>query len=207
MAKILGISGSPIPNSNVDQTIQAILAATGEETRFFKLSEMNVRPCLGCLGCVTDNHCVQMDDFTKVLENLVHDARAIVIGGYPAFGTVDAFTKALIERFYSMRHQRQLLEGKLGVVVAGGYKGNEKVKEFLENFFKGQKVYHVGTMITCGNAPCLSCGFGDDCSLSNVPLVFGAGAQCSPDKFANFSRRTELQVEAQQIGERLHALL
>ncbi|WP_425057897.1 hypothetical protein SCACP_24640 [Sporomusa carbonis] len=40
MATILGISGSPVHNSNIDQTIQAILAATGVQTRFIKLSQM-----------------------------------------------------------------------------------------------------------------------------------------------------------------------
>ena len=207
MATILGISGSPIHKSNVDQTIQAILEATGAKTRFIKLSQMNIRPCIGCLGCAKDNHCRQQDDYAKDIENEVREAKALVIGGYPAFGTVDAFTKSFMERLYSLRHQRQLLKGKLGVAVAGGYKGNEKVKDFLETFFKTQQFQHVGTIVTCGNATCLSCGFGDHCALSNVPMVFGEGAKCSPDKYVNFSQRPDLQEEAKSLGIKLNNLL
>lgn len=207
MATVLGISGSPVPNSNVDQTIQAILDATGAKTRFIKLSTMNIRPCIGCLGCAKDNRCKQQDDYAKEVESEVREAKALVIGGYPPFGAVDAFTKSFIERLYSLRHQKQLLKGKLGVAVAGGYKGNEKVKDFLENFFKTQQLQHAGTIVTCGNATCLSCGFGDDCVLSNVPMVFGEGAKCSLDKYVNFSERPDLREEARIIGVRLKSLL
>lgn len=207
MATVLGISGSPIRNSNIDQTIQAILDATEVKNRFIKLSQMNIHPCIGCLGCAKDNHCKQQDDYAKDIESEVREAKALVIGGYPPFGAVDGFTKSFIERLYSLRHQKQLLKGKLGVAVAGGYKGNERVKDFLEIFFKTQQLQHVGTIVTCGNAACLSCGFDDECVLSNIPLVFGEGAKCSPDKYVNFSERPDLQEEARVIGVRLRSLL
>ncbi len=45
---VLGISGSPIKDSNTDRLVKNVLAATGVESEFVKLSTINVRPCL-CL--------------------------------------------------------------------------------------------------------------------------------------------------------------
>jgi hypothetical protein len=42
--KVLGISGSPIPNSNTDRAVIAVLKGSGLESEFVKLSEINVRP-------------------------------------------------------------------------------------------------------------------------------------------------------------------
>ena len=39
--KVMGISGSPIPNSNTDRAVKAVLDATGLETEFFKLIDEN----------------------------------------------------------------------------------------------------------------------------------------------------------------------
>ena len=49
--QIMGISGSPIKNSNTDRLVQAVLAASGLKAEFVKLSRINVRPCIACLGC------------------------------------------------------------------------------------------------------------------------------------------------------------
>jgi len=38
--EVIGISGSPIKNSNKDRLIKAILDATGDETEFVKLSQL-----------------------------------------------------------------------------------------------------------------------------------------------------------------------
>ena len=79
--KVLGISGSPIKDSNTDRLVKTILDATGIESEFVKLSTMNVRPCLACKKCVPDNICKVDDDFPELAEK-VKTAQALVIGGY-----------------------------------------------------------------------------------------------------------------------------
>ena len=49
--QILGISGSPIKKSNTDRLVQVVLAVSGLKAEFVKLSRINVRPCIACLGC------------------------------------------------------------------------------------------------------------------------------------------------------------
>jgi multimeric flavodoxin WrbA len=41
--KVLGISGSPIKNSNTDKLVKTVLDATGVDSEFVKLSEISVR--------------------------------------------------------------------------------------------------------------------------------------------------------------------
>lgn len=114
--EVLGISGSPTKNSNTDRLVKAILDETGAKSEFVKLSTINVRPCRACYKCVNDNICKQKDDFPALAEK-IKTAKAIVIGGYTPYSQIDGYTKALLERFWSFRHQKNLLKGKLGATV------------------------------------------------------------------------------------------
>jgi multimeric flavodoxin WrbA len=68
--KILGVSGSPVPNSNTDRAVKAVLEASGLESEFVKLSDIIVRPCRACKRCVEDNICKQEDDFPALAKKL-----------------------------------------------------------------------------------------------------------------------------------------
>ena len=97
--EVLGISGSPIKNSNTDRLINTILDATGLESEFVKLSRINVRPCFACKQCVSDNVCKVKDDFQELAKK-IKAAKALIIGAYTPYGQIDGFTKALLERFW-----------------------------------------------------------------------------------------------------------
>ena len=117
--EVLGISGSPTKNSNTDRLIKAVLNETGAESEFVKLSDINVRPCRACYKCVPDNVCKVNDDFPALAEK-IKTAKALVIGGYIPYSQIDGYTKALLERFWSFRHQENLLKGKLVATVITG---------------------------------------------------------------------------------------
>jgi len=117
--KILGISGSPIRDSNTDRAIKAILEASGFENEFVKLSDIDIRPCRACKGCVPDNICKVEDDF-PALAKKIKEARALVIGAYTPYGQIDGFTKAFLERLWSMRHVNNLNRGKRVIIVVSG---------------------------------------------------------------------------------------
>ena len=57
MVTIIGISGSPIPKSNTDRAVKAVLEASGLDYEFVKLSDLHIRPCMACKMCVKDNIC------------------------------------------------------------------------------------------------------------------------------------------------------
>ncbi len=117
--QVIGISGSPIKNSNTDRLVQAVLESSGLKSEFVKLSKINVRPCIACLGCKKDNICTPKDDFQELADKVRH-AGAVVVGGYSPYGAIDGFTKAFLERLFSLRHQNGLNRGKLAVVVTTG---------------------------------------------------------------------------------------
>ena len=110
MCMILGISGSPVKDSNTDTLVKTIMDAAGADYEFIKLSDIEVAPCRACKECVYTNKCIVDDDF-KWLSRKVLDADAIVIGTPVMYGNASAFTKAFIERLWSLRHIKLLTKG------------------------------------------------------------------------------------------------
>lgn len=182
MMKILGISGSPVPESNVDRLIKQVLKTSGLEFAFIKLSNLNVRPCLACKACVEDNICKVNDDF-PALANKVQEAQVLVIGGYTPYRVLDGFTKSFLERLWSMRHLHSLNENKYVITVISGL--HKKIRQTaldalaVELFM--EKMYHVAEFEIEGNVPCLTCGYGDDCKNSGIPRVFANKIKASAD--------------------------
>ncbi len=200
--QILGISGSPIKNSNTDRLVKAILEASGLEYEFVKLSAKKIGPCRACKQCVEDNICKTKDDF-PALAKKVKEAKAFVIGGYTPYGILDSFTKAFLERLWSMRHVRGLNRRKLAATVITG------ISPFNVNLTSLQvgrellleRMVLIGQLKVEGNIPCLTCGNGTDCRMSGVPDLFGEGAVASADKCIRVEDQTKLWDKAQRVGQ------
>lgn len=96
--QVVGISGSPIKDSNTDRLIEAVLHASGLNTEFVKLSILNVKPCIACLGCTKDNIGKVKDDYPELAEN-VRGAGAIVVDGYPTLWPSRRFYQGLSGTF------------------------------------------------------------------------------------------------------------
>jgi len=202
-AQILGISGSPIKNSNTDRLVQAVLKSSGLNSEFVKLSKLNVKPCIACLGCKTDNICKVKDDFPELAEK-VRKADAIVVGGYSPYGAVDGFTKAFVERLFSFRHQNGLNRGKFAVVIASGIgrgaPGLEEASGQIEHALTTEGMEVLENLKIIGNPECLVCGFGQTCPMSSLPWVFGDDTTVTPDKFCNVEDQSEIWDRAHRIG-------
>jgi hypothetical protein len=84
LMKVLGVSGSPVENSNADRIVKMILEASGLDTEFIKLTDYVSAPCRACLGCRNTNSCEIRDDGV-VLSDKAKNADAIVIGGYTPY--------------------------------------------------------------------------------------------------------------------------
>lgn len=202
MSQILGISGSPIPNSNTDRVIQVILDASGLESEFVKLSTLHVGPCRACKACVEDNVCKIKDDF-PALAKKVEEAQALVIGGYTPYGMLDAFTKAFLERLWSMRHVENLNRGKLAVTVITGLtpSGVSQASELIAQELRMERFEPVGQLKVNGNVPCLTCGHGDDCEMSAVRTLHGRDARASSEHCVRVEEQPEVWNRALQLGQ------
>ena len=208
-ADVIGISGSPIKNSNTDRLVGAILDATSAETEFVKLSKINVRPCYACKKCVPDNICKVQDDFQALAEKIKH-AKALIIGAYIPYGQIDGFTKALLERFWSMRHVNNLLKGKLCATVLTGLDPrildsvNQSIATEIRDY---ERMELMGQLTVQGNLPCLTCGEGDGCEMSGLKVLYGPDAKTSDFDYSRVEDQEQVWEEAlrmgQQIGDRL----
>lgn len=204
--QVIGISGSPIKNSNTDRVVQAVLKNTGLETEFIKLSQRTVQPCIACLGCVKDNKCKVKDDFQEIAEKVKH-AGAIVVGGYPPYGTIDAFTKAFLERLFSLRHQNALNRGKLAVTVVTGIgrgaPGTDQASDQINQALTMEGMEVLGQLKVVGNPECMVCGYGESCPMSALPWVFGDDIKVTPEKFCQAEDQKDIWQQAENLGKEI----
>jgi len=185
VAKVVGISGSPVKDSNTDRLIKLVLENTELNYEFIKLSNYDLHPCQACLGCAGDNICKQNDDWNKVASK-IKEGDALVIGGYAPYDVIDAYTKIFMERMYSLRHRHLLNKNKPAIAIAMASKesrsSNIAVNQ-IANFIKSEKMKLIGTITAEGNTTCLSCGYGEDCKISNVHRLYGKSAKINSSMF------------------------
>lgn len=188
--QVLGISGSPVPNSNTDWAVKRILKHTALSWRFVKLSELDIQPCHACLSCAEDEQCAIHDEGWQVAR-LFHKARAFVIGGYTPFNSLDARTKTFMERMFCLRQLRDPSRGKIGVSVimtahppheVGLPPAAEIAARQIDYWMAEEGIVNLGAMVILGRVPHIHSGQGDDCPMFGVRLLhdprahFGAGA-------------------------------
>ncbi|MDR9502514.1 MAG: flavodoxin family protein [Desulfurivibrionaceae bacterium] len=182
--KILGISGSPIENSNTDRALQIALEATGYQTEFIKLSDYTVGPCNGCLGCTKTNRCVIKDDGIMLTEK-AYKANALIIAGWTPYASIDSRTKAFMERLYALRHRHGLMHGKPGAAIVTstipeGLEGMALAGDLgigaIENHMRAEGMHFVGGVKVAGNVPCIHCGDDRQCAHSSLKSIYGRDA-------------------------------
>ena len=216
--RILGVSGSPVPNSNTDRAVKAVLEASGLESEFVKLSDLHVRPCMACKACVSDNVCKVKDDFPELAKK-VKEADALVIGAYVPYGQIDGFTKPFLERLWSMRHVNNLNEGKLVVIVVNGLQltgdspraqlankmmtSRDDVIDAISREMRMENMKIVGTVKIIGNVPCLTCGEGGTCKMSGARGLFGPKAEISSNLCIAVEDQPEVWEKINHLGRKL----
>ncbi|SEM29150.1 MULTISPECIES: flavodoxin family protein [unclassified Candidatus Frackibacter] len=209
MPKLLGISGSPVKKSNTDRLIELILKNSGEDYELIKLSDYDLNPCQACLGCASDNVCKQDDEWSEVAPK-IKEADGFVIGGYAPYNAIDARTKILMERMYSMRHQKVMNQGKPAVAVAVGMKGMGSVENAVNQiatFAEMEQMNLLGTVMADGNVTCLSCGYGEECEVSALPMLFGEDCEITDDKFTSIEEQDEVTDKAKELAQKFRSEL
>lgn len=209
--QVLGISGSPVPDSNTDRAVRKILEFTGLRTQFCKLSDMEVAPCRACLGCVKTNQCVVHDD-GKQLAELFYEAPAFVIGAFTPYSSLDARSKAFMERMYCHRHRIGGNAGKAGLAVIttacppgvpGLPPAAQTAASQIACWMMEEGMVNLGTLVIQGNVPCIRCGYGDDCSVSGLKMLFGPDASVASVGVKTFEGDAALVTAAKELARRL----
>jgi multimeric flavodoxin WrbA len=213
--KILGVSGSPIPDSNTDRVLKAVLNATGAETEFVKLADYSIEPCRACLGCVETNRCVIEDDGIIMAEK-ARDADALIVAGFTPYSTLDARTKAFLERLYPLRHKHGFMRGKPGAaVVTSAVPGGSEMLPHAAQLAADAVMYYmmeegmnfVGGIKVLGNVPCIKCGHGDDCPMSGVKMIYGTEASVNSVGVNLCENQPRVLQEAESLGKQIGKIL
>ncbi len=206
MAKVLALSASPIKGGSLEKGLAAVIEASGFDGEIVRLYDHDIKVCIACKKCAATNRCIMKDDTNLILEKIIA-ADALLFSGYPSYGSVNAMMKVFIEKMWPLRHNHLLTKGKASASVVCGMGGGPVD---LQDYFAHYLDYYLGTKyVGClsmpGNAPCLSCGYGETCEYGAVLAMYGPGAKITPDKFNDFNNNEEGLAKARELGQALAA--
>jgi multimeric flavodoxin WrbA len=101
--KIIGFSASPRKEGNTAWAINKIAEGAkeqGAETQVWYSSDLDIKPCKGCLGCVKSDRCVVNDDMQQLYDALAQ-ADALILGSPVYMGQMSAQAKTFTDRLFA----------------------------------------------------------------------------------------------------------
>ena len=155
--KVLGVSGSPRPDSNTDKMVNAVLKGAsdaGHQTTFIKINDLNIKGCQACGYCRESitNKCKILDDGYELLEMTI-DCDVLVFGSPVYMGGVSAQAKLYLDRWYSFKDVNRitkLLKDRrvIGVYAQGAKQGTfNRLFETNERLFNSNNFGYIGTIV------------------------------------------------------------
>lgn len=123
--KILVLNGSPRPEGNTKQMVEAFregAESARHEVEVVDVCRMKIGGCLACEYCHTKGNgsCVQKDDMQKIYDSL-KEAEMLVIASPIYYHGISGQLKCVIDRFYSATspgHPKSLK--KIAMILSSG---------------------------------------------------------------------------------------
>lgn len=137
--KVVAFHGSPRAEGNSHLLLKNALKGieeAGGETRIFRLSSMQISPCLNCGGCDETGVCVLDDEMTAIY-SAIREADRVVLASPIFFFALSAQTKIMIDRCQAFWCEKYLMKkpieaglyGRKGLLLlVGGMKKEEGIK-------------------------------------------------------------------------------
>jgi multimeric flavodoxin WrbA len=136
--RVLAISGSPLKLGNTSLLIGSIVkelknsGISDLKVREISLAKRYIRPCKSCRKCMKEGHCVlRSDNFPEIAQRM-KKSDLIIIGSPVYFHDVNGQVKNLIDRSYSLWHERQLKGKKFIPVAVSAESGDERAIETFQ---------------------------------------------------------------------------
>jgi hypothetical protein len=117
-----------------------------------------------------------------------------------------------MERMYCHRHRIGGNARKFGVAVITtacppGVQGMPPAAETATSqigyWMMEEGMTNLGTMVIQGNAPCIRCGYGDDCSFSGIKMLFGPEATVASVGVKTFDGDAAMLGAAEELAKKL----
>jgi len=159
--KVLGISGSPVKNGNVDLLIQQVLKGAqsrGVKTEILYLDDLNILPCKSCGKNPEPKFCFIKDDMEKVYAKL-KNSDVLILGSPIYFDTISAQMKLFIDRCNCLTpiviiNSRYIFKSRLKkkrkgiiILVAGEKQRFDYALITLQGFLKWSNVKYVDKIL------------------------------------------------------------
>ena len=140
--KIIGFSASPHKEGNTAWIINKMLEGAkeqGAETQAWYSNELDIKPCIGCLGCHKQGGkgCVINDDMQKLYDAL-ENADALVIGSPVYMGQMSAQAKIFTDRLFAQikpRFSPQFKEKNAGKKLIIAFTQGNPDSEMFRTYF------------------------------------------------------------------------
>lgn len=134
--RVLTLSGSPLKKGNTSQLITYLTKQMEKsDIQDLKLTSLSlsgekISPCKACKKCMETGSCVVKDDFQSIAKKMLK-SDLIIIGSPVFFHDVSGPVKNLIDRTYSLWHDRQLKGKKIIPVAVSAASGEDRTLETL----------------------------------------------------------------------------
>jgi len=208
---IVGVSGSPILNSNTDRIIQSLLEQSGKDQIFLNLSTLRYEPCKACAHlCARTNMCPLDDDLKRYLEPILK-SEALILGTPVHAGNITGWMFSFITRLWCFHHVKNLLRDKpVLLVVTGLFKESRRVvvQKFRERILIDHPVKIIGYIYhTTEIPPCFKCGMGNICKVGGLWAMVGFDEKrlreltITSDKFKRWEDNVETVVKVQKYAK------
>lgn len=140
--KVIGFIASPHKEGNTAWIVNKILEGAkeqGAETTAWYFSELDIKPCRGCLGCHKgDRGCVINDDMQK-LYAAIEQADAIVLGSPIYMGQMSGQAKIFTDRLsavisprFSPHFKEKAAKKKLVLVFNQGHPDSSMFQTYID---------------------------------------------------------------------------
>ena len=147
--KVIGFIASPRKAGNTAWTVNKILEGAkdaGAETQVWYSSELEIKPCQGCLACVKGDRCVINDDMQEIYATL-KQADALVLGSPVYMGQMTAQAKIFTDRLFAQitpRFSPQFKEANAGKkLVLAFTQGNPDTGMFQTYFDYTKSIFQL----------------------------------------------------------------
>lgn len=156
--RVLCISGSQKKNGNTTRLINNLAEKIVSsdipdlKIKFLSLSGLKVRPCRACEKCKKTGACVIKDDFSTISRKLLK-SDLIIFGSPVYFHDVSGTTKNLIDRSFSLWHDKQLRGKRIIPVAVCAESGDERTLETIRIWAQAQEMRIVRSLSGHGYKP------------------------------------------------------
>jgi multimeric flavodoxin WrbA len=211
--KIIGFSAGVVGrDSNVDRMVKAIMAKSGYESEFVKITDLNYTACRGCVWLCAGPQVCQLDDDLFPYLPKVREVDAVVLGSPIHFGSVGAAMLAFMSRLWGYRHVDIPIRNKPFVLVLSGA-GDRSYDTSEEDFRRALRPFAVNIVDVVSYysriPPCYRCGRHQECVIGGAYAMWGDKARTltiTPDLFRRWEDRPETMTKIEAAVEKLKNL-